>query len=100
MRGNPYPASHSPSCTSCDHTPSPITQLTHCKIVAVKVLLWIASIFVNFEAATWDDQLVGGLGFVASSVLQLPLFLMSLMRYITPALDHMYELPEAVFVCS
>lgn len=100
MRGNPYPASHSPSCASCDHAPSPITELTHYKIVAVKVFLWIASIFVNFEAATWDDQLVGGLDFVANSVLQLPLFLMSLMRYITPALDHMYELPKVVFVCS
>lgn len=100
MRGNPYPASHSPSCASYDHAPPPIAQLTHCKIVAVKVFLWIASIFVNFNAATWDDQLVGGLDFVANSVLQLPLFLMSLMRYITPALDHMYELSKAVFVCS
>ncbi|KAL8674512.1 MAG: hypothetical protein Q9168_001104 [Polycauliona sp. 1 TL-2023] len=59
-------------------------------IVAVKVFLWIASLFVDFEAATWDDQLVGGMDFVANSVLQVPFFLMSLMRYITPTLDHMF----------
>lgn len=52
--------------------------------------------FVNFEAATWDDQLVGGMDFVAKSVLQLPFFLMSLMRYITPTLDHMYDLSKAL----
>ncbi|KAL8833068.1 MAG: hypothetical protein Q9170_004530 [Blastenia crenularia] len=59
-------------------------------IVAVKVVLWTLSFLVNFEAATWDDKLVGGLDFVANSVLQVPFFLMSLMRYITPTLDHMF----------
>ncbi|KAL8804727.1 MAG: hypothetical protein Q9182_002419 [Xanthomendoza sp. 2 TL-2023] len=59
-------------------------------IIAVKASLWTASFFVNFEATTWDDQLVGGLDFVANSVLQVPFFLMSLMRYITPTLDHMF----------
>ncbi|KAL8735538.1 MAG: hypothetical protein Q9166_000706 [cf. Caloplaca sp. 2 TL-2023] len=59
-------------------------------IVVVKATLWVASLFVNLEAATWDDQLVGGLDFVANSVLQVPFFLMSLMRYITPTLDHMF----------
>ncbi|KAL8915512.1 MAG: hypothetical protein Q9171_000077, partial [Xanthocarpia ochracea] len=57
-------------------------------IVAVKVSLWVAALFVNFEAATWDDQLVGSMDFVANSVLQVPFFLMSLMRYVTPTLDH------------
>ncbi|KAL8928494.1 MAG: hypothetical protein Q9208_001728 [Pyrenodesmia sp. 3 TL-2023] len=60
-------------------------------IVAVKVSLWTLSFFINSETSTWDDQLVGGLDFIANSVLQVPFFLMSLMRYITPTLDHMCE---------
>lgn len=59
-------------------------------IVVVKVALWSLSFFIDFELATWDDQLVGGMDFVANSVLQIPFFLMSLMRYITPTLDHMF----------
>ncbi|KAL9001762.1 MAG: hypothetical protein Q9188_005272 [Gyalolechia gomerana] len=59
-------------------------------IVAVKVALWSVSFFVDFETATWDDQLVGGLDFVANSILQVPFFLMSLMRYVTPTLDDMF----------
>ncbi|KAL8693977.1 MAG: hypothetical protein Q9218_001275 [Villophora microphyllina] len=59
-------------------------------IIVVKALLWILSFMINFEAATWDDKLVGGLDFVANSVLQVPFFLMSLMRYITPTLDNMF----------
>lgn len=43
----------------------------------------------SFDAVTWDDKLVGGLDFLANSVLQVPFFLMSLMRYITPTLDRM-----------
>ncbi|KAL8949434.1 MAG: hypothetical protein Q9222_004457 [Ikaeria aurantiellina] len=59
-------------------------------VIAVKVSLWTLSFFVNFEAASWDDHLVEGLDFLANSVLQVPFFLMSLMRYITPTLDHMF----------
>lgn len=36
---------------------------------------------------TWDDTIINGLDFVAQYVLQIPLFLMILMRYITPTLD-------------
>lgn len=61
--------------------------------MAVKSLLWGLSFAINFEKATWDDKIVGGLDFLANSVLQVPFFLMSLMRYITPTLDHMYEHP-------
>lgn len=58
-------------------------------------MLWATSFVVDFEAATWDDGLVGGLDFIANSVLQIPFFLMSLMRYITPSLDHMSALPPS-----
>ncbi|KAI9822290.1 MAG: hypothetical protein M1827_000008 [Pycnora praestabilis] len=59
-------------------------------IIGVKVLLWFLSLFMNFEAAQWDDKVVGGLDFIQNSVLQVPFFLMSLMRYITPTLDEMF----------
>lgn len=59
------------------------------QIITVKVSLWALGFFVNFDSVTWDDKLVGGMDFLANSVLQVPFFLMSLMRYITPTLDHM-----------
>lgn len=59
------------------------------QIIGIKVLLWFLSFFINFEKATWDDQLVSGLDFIANYVLQVPLFLMALMRHITPTLDNM-----------
>lgn len=59
------------------------------QIFAVKATLWALAFFIDFDSVTWDDTLVGGLDFLANSVLQVPFFLMSLMRYITPTLDHM-----------
>jgi len=59
-------------------------------IIGIKVLLWILSFFTNFEAATWDDKVVNGLDFIANYVLQVPLFLMTMMRHITPTLDNMF----------
>jgi len=54
------------------------------------VLLWFLSFFINFDTVTWDDSLVNGLDFVQNYVLQVPFFLMTLMRYITPTLDNMF----------
>ncbi|KFY34004.1 hypothetical protein V494_07139 [Pseudogymnoascus sp. VKM F-4513 (FW-928)] len=59
-------------------------------IVGIKVLLWFLSFFINFDAVSWDDSLVSGLDFVQNYVLQVPFFLMTLMRYITPTLDNMF----------
>ena len=39
---------------------------------------------------TWDDTLVTGLTFIEEHVLQAPLFLMTLMRHITPTLDDLF----------
>ena len=64
--------------------------LLYKQIIAVKLTLWFLSFILNFDTVTWDDQLVGGLDFIANSVLQVPFFLMSLMRYISPTLDHMF----------
>lgn len=44
---------------------------------------------MNLDRATWDDKLLGGLGFLNKSVLQVPFLLMTFMGYITPTLDEM-----------
>lgn len=59
------------------------------QIIGIKVFLWFLSFFIDFEGATWDDRLVGGLNFVQNYVLQVPFFLMMFMRHITPTLDNM-----------
>lgn len=59
-------------------------------IVGVRVLLWILSFFIDMTHAHWDDDVVNGLHFLEHSVLQVPFFLMTLMRYITPTLDEMF----------
>ncbi|KAI9787714.1 MAG: hypothetical protein M1839_000245 [Geoglossum umbratile] len=59
-------------------------------IIGVKVLLWVLSFFVNKQSTAWDDNIISGLAFIEDSVLQVPFFLMSLMRYITPTLDEIF----------
>ncbi|GAB1317230.1 hypothetical protein MFIFM68171_07440 [Madurella fahalii] len=59
-------------------------------IFGIKVLLWTASLVFPLDRVSWDDTLVNGLGFVEEHVLQVPLFLMTLMRYITPTLDDLF----------
>jgi hypothetical protein len=38
---------------------------------------------------TWDDSIVEGLNFIEEYVLQVPFFLMALMRYLVPTLDNL-----------
>lgn len=59
------------------------------QIIGIKVFIGLLSLFIDLDKATWDDTLVEGLNLVANHVLQVPLFLMTLMRYITPTLDNM-----------
>ncbi|KAI1288812.1 transmembrane protein UsgS [Xylaria venustula] len=59
-------------------------------IIGVKVLLTTLSYVTNLDKASWDDILVNGLDLLANHVLQIPLFLMTLMRYLTPTLDDMF----------
>ncbi|KAI2602696.1 formamidase [Hypoxylon sp. NC1633] len=59
-------------------------------IIGVKVLLSLLSLIFDLDKATWDDTMVKGLDLVANHVLQIPLFLMTFMRYITPTLDNMF----------
>ncbi|TAQ85839.1 hypothetical protein B7494_g5842 [Chlorociboria aeruginascens] len=59
-------------------------------IIGIKVFLWALSFWIDFQNASWDDTLVNGLDFIQNYVLQVPLFLMTLMRYVTPTLDNMF----------
>ncbi|KAI9726864.1 MAG: hypothetical protein M1834_001474 [Cirrosporium novae-zelandiae] len=56
----------------------------------VKVILKIIGLVLSLEDATWDDNILNGLDFIAYQVLQVPFFLMTLMRYVTPTLDQMF----------
>lgn len=59
-------------------------------ILGIKVLLSFLSLIFDLDRATWDDTLVNGLDLIANHVLQIPLFLMTLMRYLTPTLDNLF----------
>ncbi|KAI0475036.1 formamidase [Xylariaceae sp. FL0804] len=59
-------------------------------ILAIKLLLSFLSLFFDLDKATWDDSIYNFLDLIANHVLQIPLFLMTLMRYITPTLDNMF----------
>lgn len=56
----------------------------------MKLGIWALSFIVRLDAVTWDETIVGGLNFIEEHVLQLPLFLMALMRHITPTLDNLF----------
>ena len=63
---------------------------TTVQIVGVRTLLWMLSFVIDMDHAQWDNTVANGLHFFENSVLQVPFFLMTLMRYITPTLDEMY----------
>lgn len=58
-------------------------------IYGIKILLWFASFIFSLDQ-TWDDSIVSSLTFLENHVLQVPLFLMTLMRYVTPTLDDLF----------
>lgn len=61
------------------------------QIFGIKIFLWFLSLIFTLDSVTWDKQLVEGLNFIEEYVLQVPFFLMALMRLITPTLDNLYE---------
>ncbi|KAG8629358.1 hypothetical protein KVT40_003223 [Elsinoe batatas] len=58
--------------------------------VGVRVLLWLLSLFMDLKSAAWDDEVLRTLDFIENSVLQVPFFLMTFMRHISPSLDNMF----------
>jgi hypothetical protein len=63
--------------------------LTHKQAVGVRVLISFLGLFTDLKSSGWDNEIMEGLEFLEHSVLQLPFFLMSFMRYISPSLDNM-----------
>lgn len=52
-------------------------------------LLWFSCFFLDCEGSSWDEEIIEGLTFIEHSVLQVPFFVMMLLRYVTPTLDQM-----------
>ncbi|KAI9150174.1 hypothetical protein HJFPF1_09929 [Paramyrothecium foliicola] len=59
-------------------------------VLGVRVLLWFISLFYSLESVTWDNSIIDGLNFIEEYVLQVPFFLMTLMRYVVPTLDNLF----------
>ncbi|GAP93406.2 putative transmembrane protein [Rosellinia necatrix] len=105
---SPTPITNRPPSLSAPASPSASPLLSRCvvsvfisisyltasfavvQITGVKVFIGILSYLFNLDQASWDDTLVNGLDLIANHVLQIPLFLMTLMRYMTPTLDDMF----------
>lgn len=64
-------------------------------VVSIPVLLaksgiFFINLFADLQTQTWDDKLINSLDFLQHSVLQVPFFLMTLLKYVTPAMDNMF----------
>jgi len=59
--------------------------------LCIKFILYLLSFVLPLHLTTWDDTVLNTLAFIENHVLQLPLFLLSLMRYAAPsALDDLF----------
>jgi len=58
--------------------------------VGIRVLIRFIGLFTDLQGSTWDEDVVEGIEFIEHSVLQVPFFLMSFMRYISPSIDQMF----------
>jgi len=65
-------------------------------ILIVRVLFFFLGFAIDVRSSQWDQRMLSGLSFVEKSVLQLPFFLMSAMRFVSPAMDKMFVLPDVV----
>lgn len=66
------------------------TKVDSRQFVGIRALLWFLGLFMDLKSANWDNEILEGLDFIGTSVLQVPFFLMSFMRYVTPTLDNMF----------
>ncbi|OIW26383.1 hypothetical protein CONLIGDRAFT_634663 [Coniochaeta ligniaria NRRL 30616] len=58
--------------------------------MGIRVLIYFLSFIYDLSSASWDDKIIHTLDFIENYVLQVPMFLMTLMRYLTPTLDNMF----------
>ncbi|KYK54552.1 putative transmembrane protein [Drechmeria coniospora] len=55
-------------------------------IIGVKALLWLFSFAYSVDRTSWDDRL----NFIGEYVLQVPFFLMTLLRHLVPTMDDLF----------
>ncbi|KAK3697089.1 hypothetical protein LTR37_017687 [Vermiconidia calcicola] len=58
--------------------------------LGIRGSLKFAGLFTDLSHSTWDEDVVEGIEYIEHHVLQIPFFLMSFMRYLSPAMDHMF----------
>jgi hypothetical protein len=56
-------------------------------VFGLRALFWVVSIFSFQKSDELNGKMEHGLGFIEEYVLQVPFFLMALLRYIDPTLD-------------
>ena len=56
----------------------------------MRFFIQFLGLFTDLSASTWDEDIIDGVHYVEHHVLQVPFFLMSFMRYLSPAMDHMF----------
>jgi hypothetical protein len=59
-------------------------------LVTVRLALWLLSFVYSLQDVTWDDSLIEGLNFIGEYVLQVPFFLMTILRHGLPTLDNLW----------
>jgi hypothetical protein len=58
--------------------------------IGIRVLIKFICLFADCGHSAWDEDIIEGIEFIEHSVLQVPFFLMSFIRYLSPAMDHMF----------
>ncbi|KJX92858.1 hypothetical protein TI39_contig5817g00016 [Zymoseptoria brevis] len=58
--------------------------------LGIRLLIAFAGLFTDTSGLQWSEDIIDGIEFIEHSVLQIPFFLMSFMRYLSPAMDHMF----------
>lgn len=51
--------------------------------------MWAISLVYPLDQVSWDESISDWLDFMGDSILQLPFFLMMVMRYVVPTLDNL-----------
>lgn len=58
--------------------------------MGIRLLVRLVCLFADCADSTWDEDVVDAIHHLENEVLQVPFFLMSLMRYLSPAMDQMF----------
>lgn len=58
--------------------------------LGIRMIIAFIGLFTDLQGSTWDNEILEGIEFLEHSVLQVPFFLMSFFRYISPTLDNMF----------